>query len=424
MQNSCFKIPEMMKTKIGLAIIITALVSCEKTQDAPQGPKEIPVSKTTADIIQSDNAFGFALFKEVISHDTESENIFISPTSVALALAMTYNGAAGETKTAMENALMKQGLTAESINTSYKSLINALVSVDPKVLLEIANSIWYRDDFQVLPEFISINREYYDAEVTSLDFSDPGAPVTVNNWVNDKTNGRITKIVDQIPAEAVMYLINAIYFKGVWQYEFKKESTSDGPFYMDGTTTVTVPVMKQTTELRYTSNEVFSMVELPYGQGNYSMLVLLPNEGHSTSDIVGELTTDNWEMWLSGMAKNNVVLHMPKFTFEYKNQLNDELDAMGMGVAFTDMADFSKINGTGNLFISKVLHKSFVEVNEEGTEAAAVTSVEISVTAYPGEPVYTPFYVDHPFVFAIRETSTGTILFLGSVHNPLIRVKD
>jgi len=409
----------MMKTNIYLTVILAACISCENNKDVPQERKQININKTTADIIKSDNAFGLSVFQQVISHDTEVANTFISPTSITLALAMTYNGAEGETKTAMENTLKKQGLIAEEINTSYKSLIDALISVDPKVLLEIANSIWYREGFTVLPEFINTNQDYYDARISSLDFSEPDAPDVINGWVSDKTHNKIEEIIDEIPPEAVMYLVNAIYFKGIWKIEFKKENTSDGPFYLKDGSQISVPMMKQTSTLKHTENEMFSMIELLYGQGNFSMIVLLPQSGYSTDDIVTVLTTENWDNWISSLSEKDVDLQLPKFTFEYKNTLNNELEAMGMGVAFTDMANFSKINGTGNLFISKVLHKSFVEVNEEGTEAAAVTSVEIELTAIPEEE-NAKFYVDHPFIFAIREITTGAILFLGRVQNPLI----
>jgi serine protease inhibitor len=409
-----------MKTKICLTVMLAACISCENEKEVPQERKQINISKTTAEIIKSDNDFGLEIFQQVISDDKEVVNTFISPTSIALALAMTYNGADGETKTAMENTLKKKGLTADEINASYKSLIDALISVDPKVLLEIANSIWYREGFTVLPEFISTNQDYYDARVSSLDFNDSGAPDVINGWVSDKTHNRITEIIDEIPPEAVMYLINAIYFKGIWKIEFEKENTSDGLFYLNNGSQISVPMMKQTTTLKHAANEMFSMVELLYGQGNYSMVVLLPQTGYSTDDIVVALTPGNWDEWINSLSEKDVDLQLPKFTFEYKNTLNDELEAMGMGVAFTDMANFSKINGTGNLFISKVLHKSFVEVNEEGTEAAAVTSVEIALTAIPGTE-NTKFYVDHPFIFTIRETTTGAILFIGRVQNPLIK---
>jgi serpin B len=290
------------------------------------------------------------------------------------------------------------------------------------VLLEIANSIWYRQGLTVLQEFVTTNQQYYDARVSSLDFDDAGAPGVINGWVSDKTQDKIKKIVEEIKPLTVMYLINAIYFKGIWQTEFKKENTSDGPFYLNTGSPVAVPVMKQTTTLRYTSNDLFSMAELPYGQGNFSMLVMLPQTGLSPDNIVSELTPGNWDTWMGELTERNVDLKLPKFMFEYKNELNKELEAMGMGIAFSDgLADFSKISGIGELFISKVLHKSFVEVNEEGTEAAAVTAVEIEFTSVEPEPQVTEFHVDRPFLFAIRETSTGTILFIGRVNNPLTK---
>jgi serpin B len=334
---------------------------------------------------------------------------------------MTYNGAAGDTRAAMEDALKKEGFTPEQINTSYKSLIDALRSVDQKVLLEIANSIWYRQDYTVLPEFVNVNREYYNAEVSSLDFADPVAKDIINGWVDEKTHGRIEEIIDNIPSDAIMYLINAIYFKGIWQYEFDKSKTSEGPFDLnDGGSTVTVNFMKQSTSLSVMHNELFSMVELPYGRGNYSMDVLLPNQGFTTDDIVNSLTAENWNNWIMGMSLRNVDLVFPRFTFEYKNELKSELTAMGMGLAFTDDANFSGITGQGNLKISRVIHKSFVEVNEEGTEAAAVTAVEMVLTSGGGSGSNLLFQVDRPFLFAIRETTTGAILFIGRVQNPLI----
>ncbi|MFO7371392.1 MAG: serpin family protein [Bacteroidales bacterium] len=409
-----------MKTIVNMIILAAFLLSCEDKHVPdlpPQGPADLNLSAKTTDIIESDNEFGLELFKKVVAGEPDAENIFVSPTSVALALAMTYNGAAGETKSAMETALRKAGFTTEEINNAYKSLIEALKSVDPKVLLEIANSIWYAEGFNVLPQFISVNEEYYNAEVSSLDFTLPQARAVINDWVSDQTNEKIKTIIDQIPANAVMYLINAIYFKGIWQYEFDKNNTFNGPFYSTDGSPVTVPYMKNKLSLPMMSTEQFSMLELPYGRGNYSMVILLPEEGYSTQDVVNSLTPENWDSWVSSFAyANNIDIQVPKFKFEYENLLNDELDNMGMGVAFTGSADFSGINGTGNLFISRVIHKSFVEVNEEGTEAAAATAVEIEYTSIGFGPV---FHVDRPFVFAIRETTTGAVLFIGRVQNPL-----
>lgn len=402
-----------------LFVVPFLLFSCEEHEDSVQTWKKIKITKTTGEIITTDNDFGFELFQKVVASDAEADNIFISPTSVALALAMTYNGADGETKTAMENTLKKNGFSIDEINTGYKSLIEALVSVDPKVLLEIANSIWYRQDFTVLPDFVSVNQEYYDAEVSSLDFSQPAALDIINGWIADKTHDKITEIINEIPVDVVMYLINAIYFKGIWLYEFDEADTENKPFYLNEGTAVTVPFMQQEAAFQYISNEQFSMIEMPYGQGNFNMMVVLPHVNHATDEICTILTQENWNSWLNTMTEENILVQLPKFKFEYKNILNEELELMGMGIALTPQADFSNINGTGGIWISRVIHKTFVEVNEEGTEAAAVTAVEMIESAIGPDPDYILFRVDRPFLFAIREKSTGAILFIGLVQNPL-----
>ncbi len=406
-----------MKT-IGIFLTALAILNACETENLPQTENKINVDKTTREIIQADNDFGITLFKEVAASDAEADNVFISPTSVALALAMTYNGAGGDTKKAMENTLKKAGFTLEEINQSYKSLMGALVSVDPGVLLEIANSIWYRQDFSVLPDFISVNSTYYQAQVNSLDFSDPLAKAVINNWVKENTHGKIAEIIDQIPEEAVMYLINAIYFKGIWRSEFDREKTTDKVFTTGEGLQITVPMMQQQDTFRYARYDNLSCVELPYGQGNFNMIILLPETGVDIQEIIAALTPESWNSIIQSLSDREVVIQLPRFKFEYKNTLNDELTDMGMGLAFSDQADFSKISSPARLAISRVLHKTFVEVNEEGTEAAAVTAVEIVNTSI-GEsvpPVF--FFVNRPFVFAIRERETGAIVFMGSVKNP------
>ncbi len=408
-----------MKSNLILLLLFGLfMVSCEKQENIKDEPKKITVSKTTEQVIAADNLFGIELFQRVLTNDT-ADNIFISPTSVALALAMTYNGADGDTKSAMQETLRKQGLTPEELNQSYNALIDALVSVDPKVLLEIANSIWYRNDIEVLSEFIGVNQTYYDAEVNSLVFNDQAKDI-INGWVADKTHDKIKEVLDFIPPDAIMYLINAIYFKGIWRSEFDKEKTSELPFYLPEGTPVQVPTMQQQDTFRYVKNDLLSAVELPYGHGNFSMVILLPNEGKTAGDIVSSLTIDNWNAWMQGLSEKDVVIHLPRLKFEYEKLLNQDLADMGMGIAFSGAADFSKIDSTRDLCISRVIHKTFVEVNEEGTEAAAVTVVEIRETSYPGpqeQPVY--FYVDRPFVFIIKERDTGAMLFVGRVNNPL-----
>jgi len=393
--------------------------SCEKTDPEPD-PNEIELTQKGKVLVEADNLFGINLFKEVLQSEEPDENVMISPLSVSLALAMTYNGADGETKEAMEKTLELTGLTVDEINTNYKLLIDALVSVDPKVLLSIANSIWYKHTFPVEQDFLTVNQNYYYAEVSPLDFLDPDAVNIINNWIADKTNDLITKVLERIPADAVMYLINAIYFKGIWKFEFDEAETEEEPFYLSNGTTKDVPMMIQEASVNYLSNDLIQAVELLYGYGNYSMIILLPQYNKTLDDIINELNNENWNSWLGDFHKEEkVVIHLPRFKFEYENLLNDELISMGMGIAFAPYnADFSKINPARQLYISRVIHKSFIEVNEEGTEAAAVTVVEICETT-SGVPTYITFNVNRPFLFAIREKDTNTIIFIGRVMEPM-----
>jgi len=393
--------------------------SCEKTDPEPD-PNEIELTQKGKVLVEADNLFGIKLFKEVLQAEEPETNVMISPLSVSLALAMTYNGADGDTKAAMEETLELTGLTVDEINTNYKLLIDALVSVDPKVLLSIANSIWYKHTFPVEQDFLTVNQNYYYAEVSPLDFLDPDAVNIINNWIADKTNDLITKVLERIPADAVMYLINAIYFKGIWKFEFDEAETEEEPFYLSNGTTKDVPMMIQEASVNYLSNDLIQAVELQYGYGNYSMIILLPQYNKTLDDIINELNNENWNSWLSEFYEaEKVQIHLPKFKFEYEDSLNNELISMGMGIAFDPYnADFSKINPARQLYISRVIHKSFIEVNEEGTEAAAVTVVEICETT-SGVPTYITFNVNRPFLFAIREKDTNTIIFIGRVMEPM-----
>jgi serpin B len=375
------------------------------------------LTKKSLELIESDNNFGLDFFQKVATENT-TENIMVSPLSVALALGMTYNGSGGTTRDAMKETLKLGNMTDDEINASYKSIIDQLLKLDPKVILNIANSIWYKLNFPVQNEFIALNKEYYYAEVNELDFYAPGAKDIINGWVNNKTKGLIPAIIDEIPPEAVMYLINAIYFKGTWTYEFDPDDTKEQDFHTEGGMTEKVDMMQMEADVLYTGNDLFDAISLPYGDGQFNMFIMLPKTGKSTADIVAELNNDNWNTWLNSLGKQKVVVKLPKFKFEFFRLLNDDLTSMGMGIAFDpDSADFSGINPDRELYISRVLHKTFIEVNEEGTEAAAVTAVEIGETSYnPNERIN--FTADHPFLFAIHENSSGTILFMGRVNLP------
>jgi serpin B len=372
-----------------------------------------------ARLVSANTSFGFKLYHEVAIKGA-GNNVFISPASVALCLAMTYNGAVGETKEAMERALEIHGLTHAELNHAYAALRSELENPDPRVQLQIANSLWARKGISFNPAFIARNKEFYGAEVTALDFGDPGAPAIINAWVKDKTKDKIEKIVDSIDAQSVLFLINAIYFKGAWSTEFDKAKTKDDAFTIGSGSQKRLPMMTQSGKYDYYEAANFQAVSLPYGSGRVSMYVFLPAAGTSIDQFLPSLTTANWDAWMKRFSKTQGAIVLPRFKVEYEITLNDALKALGMGVAFDpDRANFAGMFQTAqSAFISKVKHKTFAEVNEEGTEAAAVTSAEISVTSIAPPRKSFKMVVDRPFFFAIRDNKTGSVLFLGSIVDP------
>jgi serpin B len=400
---------------------IVALAACGDTNgpspdDPITGlPRDLSVAEQ--DLIQADNTFALNLFREVNAQDA-NKNVFISPLSVAMALGMTYNGAASATQQAMQDALELYGLTLEEVNQSYRDLIDLLRNLDPAVEFTIANSIWYRNTMTFKQDFLDVNQQFFDAEVSALDFSDPSAAPTINGWVSDKTNGKIQEIVpDPVPWHIVMYLINAIYFKGDWSYQFDKAQTRGAPFQLVNGSQATVDMMTHGEEIEFGTNwdTGVQIADLPYNGKAFSMTILLPQTAAEIDDLVDRLTQENWDDWIGGLSTGSMYVSMPKFTLEYEIKLNDVLNALGMGEAFLPgVADFSGMCcQPGDLYVDEVKHKTFVDVNEEGTEAAAVTSVGIGLTSAPPN-----FTVDRPFVFVIRERFSGTILFMGKVLDP------
>jgi serpin B len=385
---------------------------------------ENETNKPTGDAVDSrlvsaNTSFGLKLFAEVVKQDA-GKNVFISPASVGLALAMTYNGAVGGTKLAMERALEIQGMNHSELNNAYAQLRQALDSADPKVELRIANSLWAKKGAAFNPDFIQRDKQFYGADVTALDFGDPGAPATINAWVADKTKGKISHIVDQIDAQSILFLINAIYFKGKWSIEFDKAKTKEDTFTTGASQQKRVPMMHQSGKYNYYEGKNFQAVSLPYGDGRASMYIFLPAQGSRLDEFQKELTAANWETWMKQFTQIDGSIAFPRFKVEYEVGLNDALTALGMGIAFdADRADFSGIvQGSGRAYISRVKHKTFAEVNEEGTEAAAVTSVEMRVTSARPQKNF-QMIVDRPFFCAIRDNKTGTVLFVGSITDPM-----
>ena len=374
-----------------------------------------PLTATEQTVVTADNSFGFRLFSAV-NRSEAGKSVFISPVSVSMALGMTLNGANGTTRDSMARALEFAGMSQTEINTSYKSLIALLTGLDPAVTFQIANSIWHRPELNVEQKFKDANTQNFNAEINSLDFNNPNAPNTINAWVDRCTKGKIKEIVaSPIPPEMVMYLINAIYFKASWSQRFDASLTKDDLFTRPDGTKSQCKMMVQQGKLKCFANEKFQAVQLPYGSAGFSMTILLPAVGTNIDDFAVQLTQQYWSSFSNGWFTREAELSVPKFKLEYEKSLNDMLKAMGMSVAFSRDADFTNIDKRGQLYISEVKHKTFVQVDEEGTEAAAVTSVGVGMTAIGQNFV---MRVDRPFMFVIQENNTGTILFIGKIVEP------
>ena len=410
------------KTFIGLMCLVSLIFAGCSNLGAifgDEGRDESEPVSIDMNIVTANTQFGFNLFDEIRKTE-QDKNIFISPLSISIALAMTLNGASGETEQAMANTLQLQGLDTESINTGYAGLRQALQIADPKVILTIANSLWARQGVPFKQDFLQRNTEYFKATISTLNFTDPNTLTTINQWVNTNTNGKIEKILDEINPDTVLFLINAIYFKGTWQTEFDPSQTRNGTFHLGTDGEKRVPMMTRTGDYPYYENheEKFQAISLPYGDGRMSMYIFLPYRESDLNTFLNGLDPENWEHWISQFNEQEVFLSIPKFKLEYEKTLNNPLQSLGMGIAFAPgAADFSRMADLAalgkNLYIGEVLHKAVVEVNEEGTEAAAVTSVGIRATSAPPA-----FIANRPFFFAIHDNETKTVLFMGIVVDP------
>jgi serpin B len=327
-----------------------------------------------------------------------------------MALGMTANGAAGTTYDAMHSALRLGNASRQEVNEGYKSLIALLRGLDKSTDFRIANSIWYEKTFPFNDPFIADSKSFFDAEVNALDFSSPTALATINSWVNESTNKKIPTILETIRPDEVMFLINAIYFKGSWQKQFDKSKTADAPFFALDGTSASVPLMRQSVPLRIARTASYTAVDLLYGNSAFAMTVVLPNENVDVNTLAESLTEAGWKSLEQSFTEQQSEFYFPRFQLTWKRTLNPDLRALGMGIAF-DQADFTGMSPRGlELVITNVIQKTFVDVNEEGTEAAAATSVGVGVTSAPAA-----IRVDRPFLFVIRERFSGTILFMGKI---------
>ena len=404
----------MKRTFLCMGITSLLLLSCQPDDLTPTpNPREdIPLTTRQREMTASGNAFALNFFK-TITGDEEKENVFVSPLSASLALSMTANGAAGSTLEEMKSVLGFEGCTLEEMNEYYKTLVKGLLAADRSTTLGIAHSIWVQEGFGVKQPFIDLNKDAYDAEVRNLDFNSPQAAGVINQWCSDKTNKRITKILDGTSGDARLFLINALYFKGIWTSRFDKHNTAPGDFTTTAGRKNKVDMMRQECNAPYVEAEGLQIAELPYGNEAFGMVILLPEEGQDINNVAERLTPENWEEWMQQMSSRTIDIKLPKFRLEYSRDLKKDLMEMGMTVPFREEADFSGMSDTP-LFIGLVKQDTFVEVNEEGTEAAAVTVVGMELTSAGGDRAI-PFHVDRPFICIIREKSTGAILFMGKI---------
>jgi len=357
------------------------------------------------------NEFGFKLFKEIIKKERD-KNVFISPLGISMALGMAYNGADGTTQDAIQRALELPDLSAQKINENCENLMKSLIQFDPKVKFQIANSIWHHLDVIPKKEFIELCQKYFMGSVRELDLS------AINAWVDEQTHGMIKTILDS-PIDPLVFiiLINAIYFKGLWTHEFNKNLTKDAVFELSDGTKKPCRMMEQEGSFNYFGNDDFQAIDLPYGDGSFSITVLLPRLAKDIDLLIDKL---NGDQLLEDLCWSMGTLHFPKFILEYELQLSNVLGTLGMGIAFNpNLANFSKISDVPKLWIDQVIHKAHIRIDEEGTEAAAVTAVVMSgMCAAPPTPRPFEMIVDHPFLFLIREKTSQTILFMGKVVAP------
>ena len=363
------------------------------------------------------NAFSFALWDTVNAAQKDS-NVFISPLSASFSLGMAMNGADSITYDQMHSALQFGSASVSDVNAGYHSLMALLQTLDPDVKLQVANSVWYRNTFPVLPAFLDTTKGEFGAAVQGLDFDNQAASLAaINGWVSNATSGKIPSVLDEIDPAEKMFLINAIYFKGSWRSKFDPAETISSTFTNSMGIAQPVQLMHKTSGLDYMSAPTYQAVDLPYGDSAFTMTVILPDSGTSVEAVAASLTPPAWQSIVSGMQYREVVnLWLPKLTLQYERKLNPDLSALGMPEPFDpNGAHFTRVAAApigDQLYIGFVKQNTFLDINEDGTEAAAATTTGFIASAAP-----LPYFmrVDHPYIIVIRERLTGTVLFMGKI---------
>lgn len=391
--------------KIALLLIVFGSVICQAK------PKEMDHAITGAG-----NIFAFNLLRDISLTETpNADYVVISPLSASIALSMAANGAGDNTLDEMLTVMGFKSATAKGLNAYYKMALKMLLSADPDVQMNLANSIWVDDGFSVLKPYVKNLKKNYNAQASVLDFASPDAARTINAWCSEKTEGKIDEVITQIDPGMMMFLINALYFKGEWALPFDPAHNVTSKFSNANGNVKDVEMMNLTSDLPYFRNTEVSMVELDYGNGSFAMDIILPEEGISTKDVIKDISSKRFQGWVKYLGTEEVNVRLPKFKLEYSTSLVNSLCRLGMPEAFTSQADF-RFMSHSPLMIGTVNQKTFIEVNEQGSEAAAVTVIGMMKSSFNPEGPK-KFHVDRPFIFTIREKSSGIILFVGEVSN-------
>ncbi len=396
---------------------------CSDDQNAAPAnlPNLAPLSGEARTLVESSNGFALDIFRQVYQANP-TENVVLSPPSIDVALHMATNGATGDTKAEMKQTLGVADASDDEINQAVRDLSAQLLSMDRRVTLSLANSIWFHNEFTLQAGFDELIQTYYDGRIEGLDFEDPTTKDRINGWVADKTQGKITNLLEEVKEIDVMYLINAIYFKADWQYRFDLKQTQDAPFYLEDGGEVMVPTMfSEGVKLRSYYGSSFQLLDIPYGNGQFSLVILLPHADGSVAETMGQLNPADLSTWIAEADTLSPQLYLPKFKASFKIDAKEELKELGMKLPFGSGANFdgffNEIPG-GRLYIDRVIHEAVIEVNEAGSEAAAATLVAVGLRSTGGTPQPAVVRVDRPFAYFIRERHTGAILFAGTMMNP------
>ncbi len=405
-------------TLLGVLILVGILFSVAyyfKHRNTATANPTVSLKSVSSSFTTANDNFGVNVFSQLVKQSPQT-NVLISPVGIAMALSMVYNGANGSTQTAMQKVLNYQGLSLNTINNSSSALVTGLKNSDPEVTLSIANSIWLKKSFKVNQSFLNTAQKDYRAKATTLDFNSPSAPNTINNWVRNATDGKIPTIVQNIPSSEIMYLINAVYFKGAWHTKFDPSQTRSYPFTTGSSSTVQAKLMTQTGTYNYYSDNSIQAIQLPYGKNQrITMNVYLPT---NITTFLQNISYAQLASIDSKYTQQQGTVLLPKFTLSYSQNLNGTLKALGMGVALNPYGA-ANFNGIAKkIHISELKHKAYIDVNEQGTTAAAATSVGLISNAVAGPSSGFYMEVDKPFVLTIQDKLTNEVLFVGAIQNP------